>query len=468
MKKLLIVALTALFQLACVAETEGSKVFMATGIKTGEATQTSVTVWTRLTRHASRNTTGLEFKKEDSALPEGKILDEMHGSAEGQKGEVRVSYTLAPGKLIMDTGWKKVIAEDDHVRKFTLKNLKPGSHYTLKVEGRALGAKKIQVTVDGSFVTAARNSEKQPLSFTVVTGQDYDRRDDKDNGHKIYKEMLKLKPDFFVNTGDVVYYDKPRPWAKDPVLARYKWQSVYSLPFQRAFHNKVSVYYMKDDHDITRNDTWPGIDYGKLTWEKGLKIFKEQTPMGDLPYRTIRWGKDLQIWLVAGREYRSSNKMPDGPNKTIWGKKQKKWFYDSVKKSDAKFKLLLSATPIVGPDRAKGKNDNHANKAFQHEGDEIRKFISQQKNMFIICGDRHWQYVSLHPTGCREYSCGPTSDKHAGGWSQKNVTPMHQYLKVKGGFLRVELFYEKDKPALKFQHYGVQGTVYNEEIQRLK
>ncbi len=44
--------------------------------------------------------------------------------------------------------------------------------------------------------------------------------------------------------------------------------------------------------------------------------------MGERTYRTIRWGKGLQIWMVEGRLYRSPNTMEDGLQKTIWGKEQ--------------------------------------------------------------------------------------------------------------------------------------------------
>ncbi|NIP95358.1 MAG: alkaline phosphatase, partial [Akkermansiaceae bacterium] len=46
--------------------------------------------------------------------------------------------------------------------------------------------------------------------------------------------------------------------------------------------------------------------------------------------------------------------------KTIWGAKQKQWLFRSFEESDATFRLLISPTPVVGPDRG-GKNDNHAN-----------------------------------------------------------------------------------------------------------
>ena len=84
--------------------------------------------------------------------------------------------------------------------------------------------------------------------------------------------------------------------------------------------------------------------------------------------------------------------------------------------------------------------------------------------MYIICGDRHWQYISVDPkTGAREYSCGPASDKHAGGWSNEQKLPEHRYLNVIGGFLAVTVDREEDKPALTFRFYDVDGNVLKED-----
>ncbi len=59
---------------------------------------------------------------------------------------------------------------------------------------------------------------------------------------------------------------------------------------------------------------------GELTFAEGQNIFRQQTPVpAGLPYRTVRWGRDLQVWIVEGRDFRSANTMADGPAKTIWG-----------------------------------------------------------------------------------------------------------------------------------------------------
>ncbi|MCC6154841.1 MAG: alkaline phosphatase D family protein, partial [Candidatus Hydrogenedentes bacterium] len=158
-----------------------------------------------------------------------------------------------------------------------------------------------------------------------------------------------------------------------------------------------------------------------------------------------------------------ANDLPDGPEKTIWGKDQKEWFKKTVAESDASFRVLISPTPIVGPDRS-AKNDNHANAGFKHEGDELRAFMAAQKNMVVVCGDRHWQYVSVDPTtGLREYSCGPASDAHAGGWPKDEKRPEHKYLNVIGGFLAVTVDRENDKPVLTARHYTVDGAIINED-----
>jgi len=84
--------------------------------------------------------------------------------------------------------------------------------------------------------------------------------------------------------------------------------------------------------------------------------------------------------------------------------------------------------------------------------------------MYVICGDRHWQYVSVDAkTGVREYSCGPASNEHSGGWSNDEKLPEHRYLNVIGGFLAVIVGRSEGKPTLAFRHYGVDGDILNED-----
>ena len=124
---------------------------------------------------------------------------------------------------------------------------------------------------------------------------------------------------------------------------------------------------------------------------------------------TYRTNQLVQIWLVEEREYRSLNNMPDRPEKSIWGNKQKEWLKRMLLESNATFKILLSATLLVGPDGTT-KRDNHVNpRGFRHEGREffywlVRKGFSP-KGFFVISGDRHWQYHATYPSGFEGCSC---------------------------------------------------------------
>jgi len=397
-------------------------------------------------------------------IPEGLKLEEMDGAVPGVAGQVRVHYgPKSDTSQRQHTSWQVVDPDQDYTRKFKLEGLEPWTRYHLQVVGRLSKDSEIIPLVQAEFTTAPAADRSETIRFTVVTCGDYNRRDDPERGHRIYETIVnQIQPHFFVHTGDIEYYDKENPWASSLPLARFKMNRLYSMPNNRTLHHSTASYFMKDDHDITQNDAWPGKNFGKLTWQQGLDIFDEQFPMGAKPYRTIRWGKDLQVWLMEGRNYRSPNNIQDGPEKSIWGKEQKQWFFDTVNQSDATFKVLISPSPIVGPDRER-KNDNHANAGFQHEGDEIRQFIAGHSNLFIVNGDRHWQYFSVDDeTGVREFSCGPHSDIHAGGYKEVK-TSEHRFLRVKGGFLAVEVSADEEVPQIAFRHHDVEGKVVHEE-----
>lgn len=451
--------------------------YQANGVKVGEVTQTSAIVWTRLTKIPERRNHGYVLKKDDEfemhnapkdavppkKYPEDVNLEEMHGATPGAPGEVRLTYE-AKGKdgTRVRTAWTPVDDARDYTRKFRIEGLTPKTEYVYTVECRASEEGPLGPTIDGHFRTAPEVDDLAPVLFTVVTGHKYQNRD-REDGHQIFNVMRKMKPDFFVHTGDIVYMNKK--WIEGGGLyggavarARLQWNRINGLRPQIDFYRTVPAYMMKDDHDIGPNDSHPNRDIPGFRFRTGIEVFNEQQPTGDWGYRTVRWGKDLQIWMVEGRDYRSPNDMPDGPGKTIWGAEQFDWLKRTVKASDAMFKVLISPTPLVGPDRD-SKGDNHANSNFAYEGKMVRQWIHDEApELFVVCGDRHWQYVSVHPeTGVREYSCGSTTDKHAGGWSRGFIEEYHRYLNVIGGFLAVTVERVDGKPNIVFRHHDVEG-----------
>lgn len=439
------------------------------GLRVGEVTQTSAVVWTRVTRDRERVWDGYREPREHPiAQPADVPVDRRDGAMPGALGEVRLICDDGDDDYMdqFHSDWIAVLAERDFCHQFELSGLDPGTRYALHLEARPPGGGAATATCDGEFSTPVRGDRWQDASFAVVTGQAYKDLDHRD-GFEIYPAMQTLDLDFLVPTGDTVYYDSEHPRAKSVELARHHWHRMYSLPRHIQFHRRVPGYWEVDDHDSWLNDGWPGSPsklMDPLTFEQGFGVFREQVPLGTHPtHRTICWGRGLQIWLVEGRLHRSPNNAPDGPDKSIWGRDQRDWLQQSILASDADFKVLISPTPIVGPDRG-NKQDNHANDAFTWEGDFFRQWTAEQKlsNLFVCCGDRHWQYLSIDPeTKLHEFSCGPASDQHAGG-SPGRDPEMQPFHRVNGGFLEVRVHRQADRPTITFRHRDVHGAVQHE------
>lgn len=451
-------------------------VFFTTGIKIGEVTESSAIIWTRLCaseksnpiKHERRPAPYRAPKKYNAKMP----VSEMDGEVAGTFGEVKI---ILKGKgHNLETDWEFVSSLNDYTFNKKIEGLKSNTKYAVELLGRKFRGRakkgvekplKPSTSIKGSFTTSPSAKDIIPVTFTSSTCQYFWDYDDKERGFKIYDAMRKLNPLFHCQTGDFVYYDKPGPMALTIEQARYKWHAINAWPASVDFYSEVPLYIQKDDHDLLSNDSYPGMPpFGEITYEDGLDIWYEQVPLKGKPYRTFRWGKDLQVWLVEGREYRSPNHLPDSPDKTILGKEQIKWFKETVEKSNATFKVLISATPVVGPDREKGKNDNHANLAFKTEGDWLRKFLADN-DMQVVIGDRHWQYVSEDKKiGLKEFSAGPTSDCHAQGWSQDDKRENHKFLRVNGGFISVKVYRDKNTPIIEFLHHDVDGNIVNKEV----
>ena len=308
---------------------------------------------------------------------------------------------------------------------------------------------------------------------------------DKHLGYPALASILAKKPDFFVGTGDNVYYDTPKkPRAEKIPQLRQKWHEQFVQPRYRDLFAAVPTYWMIDDHDYRIDDSDNTGDYAPSP-KVGRRMMLEQLPVAPAEadddevktYRTHRISSDLQIWFPENRMYRNPNAAPDGPGKTIWGDEQKAWLKRTLAASDAAFKLLISPNPMIGPDDAR-KTDNHTNiGGFRHERDEFFAWLNESgiaKSFSLVCGDRHWQYRSIHPSGIEEFSCGALVDANSrpgrkpgdpkGTDPQGSIKQVYSQKTPSGGFLLIEATpADGDRPAmLAFRFHDEQGKVLYE------
>lgn len=445
---------------------------LATGVKVGEITPSAARIWARRTRDAQRKVDGVAALRDTTkarVLPLDVEVSTLEGACPGDAGQLRLLLSNAKGKRVHTSEWITVSAATDFTHQFRFADLKPDSAYSYTIETRG-SAHKTDGVLSGAFRTAPREDAASSINFAMLSCQKYSQRDD-DLGFHLYDAMRQWAPHFYLSVGDNVYYDSDDPKVNQVSVARHHWHRMFSLPRIVECSRAVPAYFLKDDHDCYSDDCWPGYVNEAMkpfSFDQGLKLFSEQVPLGDRSYRRVRWGQGVELFLLEGRDFRSANTSPDSPKKSIWGPEQRRWLEQALSFSQAHWKIIVSPTPLVGPDR-KNKHDNHSNDAFAHEGREFRQWVAKnmRNDTVVVCGDRHWQYHSVDPeTKVQEFGCGAASDSHASGTPGEDPK-MHRFHRVKGGFLAMQVKMEGPASKLVIAHRDVHGTeVYRREFEK--
>jgi alkaline phosphatase D len=124
-------------------------------------------------------------------------------------------------------------------------------------------------------------------------------------------------------------------------------------------------------------------------------------------YRSFNWGKDLDLFLLDARSYRSQNHLADAPdgNKTMLGVVQLEWLKQELSNSNATWKVISSDVPISIPTGSNASilgrdgwaNGNETNNysyytGFERELTDLLRFIDEQsiKNIVFITTDVHF------------------------------------------------------------------------------
>ncbi|MCA9122398.1 MAG: sulfatase-like hydrolase/transferase [Planctomycetales bacterium] len=459
------------------------------GVMVGEVTATSAIAQIRLTTTDS--------------LVDGDVPG-AHGFARFQLEQV---YPTTQDPVLSPV----LAASPDHdfIVRHLFEHLKPGEEYRIRTWIGA-NANELRDGPAATLRTLPGADLAKRVSFAVVTGMNYakfhgDNRidgkihlehnntelpppyagPDKHLGYPALATIRKIRPNFFVGTGDNVYYDTPKvPRAESTSQLRQKWHEQFVQARYRDLFAVVPTYWMIDDHDYRIDDCDNTGDYLPSS-EAGRAMMLEQLPVAPhetkdaKTYRTYRASRDLQIWFPENRMYRSPNAMEDGPEKSIWGVEQRGWLKKTLAESDATFKLLISPNPMIGPDDVR-KTDNHTNHGgFRHERDAFFAWMNEQeltKQLFVVCGDRHWQYHSIHPTGVEEFSCGALVDANsrpgrkpgdpASTDPDGHIKQVYSQKKPSGGFLLIESRPSQDDvaPTLAFRFHDEHGELLYEHI----
>jgi alkaline phosphatase D len=272
-------------------------------------------------------------------------------------------------------------AADDFTARVPLEQLRPGTTYryrawfSLRGHGSSPGP-----VAQGTFRTAPRDGVAAPLRLDFggdLNGQNVCR--DAAKGMPIMNTVRARRPDVFVGLGDIIYADNAcsavglygnaqipgsfGPAADVPTYRAHWRYSRADAGFQRLLSGTdyVGVW---DDHEVV-NDFGPLTDTrstppytpGVHLMPFGLQAFLDYTPVAiaeNTPlrlYRSLRWGKNLELFVLDTRQYRDPNfeTDTDAHPKTMLGREQVTWLKEKLAASDAKWKVIVSSVPMSIP-----------------------------------------------------------------------------------------------------------------------
>ncbi len=343
----------------------------------------------------------------------------------------------------------KISVETVEARDFTVQvvigDLEPSTtyHYRFRAAGSETGG------AQGSLTTAPEANDDVLARFLVggdVGGQGYCRH--VEEGYPIFKPMADLKADFFIANGDMIYADNgcpavgPEGWPNVPgdfpAIVVADWSAPDSSPtgareailghwrynradiHQQELLKTTPIYSQWDDHEVVNDfgaawSEWPtdprrpGYQRLVKAGRDSLFLFNPMTRHPEEPgriYRSFRWGRHLELFLLDARSYRSQNDMVDQPSngKTMLGAEQLAWLKSSLAASDATWKIVSSDVPLSIPTGwdaniwgrdsfANGENNNFSKRTgFESELIDLLTFFDREKvkNIVFVVTDVHF------------------------------------------------------------------------------
>lgn len=323
-----------------------------------------------------------------------------------------------------------VTAERDFTGKANIDGLEPDTVYRYRVWFSTTPEDvRYAHAIEGSFRTAPAAQTDAPVHLTWsgdLGGQNTCR--DATEGYPIFSAIHAEQPDLFIGLGDMIYADGrcetvgrygniqiPGEFTPAADMPNYwaHWKYNREDPGYQALLATVPYYAVWDDHEVVNDfgplhDTRDHTPYtpGMHLLPLGLDAFLDYNPVAERPdtpkrlYRSVRWGKHLEVFILDTRQYRDANAQADNGAypKSMLGREQLVWLEERLHRSDATWKVIVSSVPLAIPTGSHGlpgrdgRSNHHDGSGFEHELIDLLRFMQQQgmRNVVFLTTDVHF------------------------------------------------------------------------------
>ncbi|WP_020528213.1 alkaline phosphatase D family protein [Flexithrix dorotheae] len=323
-----------------------------------------------------------------------------------------------------------------------------------------------QLEIDGKkmdeihhFQTFPKSLNDQEISIAFGGGAAYNPELE-----NMWNTIQQKNPDALLLLGDNVYIDKP----EQPNTQQYcYYRRQNSQPFGDLI-SKVPVYTIWDDHDFGVDDCFGGPEIDAPAWKKPVwKIFKENwnNPAyqgGENPgcYYNYSIG-EIEFFMLDCRYYREApGGNDDNYQPSMLGPVQKKWLLESLGKSTAKVKVIVSSVPMAAGIKGPAKDGTFDTwDGYAAEREEIFNHLTTEKikGVIILSADRHRSDA---------YKINRTGDYALYEFSSSRLTNIHVHELIphslfgyneKCSFGLVKFDLSEEMPLIEYQIYDIEG-----------
>jgi alkaline phosphatase D len=381
---LLVLALCALGVLAAAPPAGAAAKGFKFGVSSGDVSTSSAILWAR----ASKGGTAL-----------------LQVSASGRFGSCNVAS--APKRMKV-----RALKSNDFTVQAKVGGLKPGRTYRYRW---CMSGGRVSAT--GRFDTAPAANQSRTIRFSITGDQDASplpgTKTPYWNNFGIWNQIQREHNNFNVMMGDTIYSDSEVPGvggvAGTALTVAQKWAKYRLNLGQKPWANvrgATSYYAHWDDHEFINDfarsqNVFPeeggNVEAnGETIYKNGVKAFRDYNPITYSAkngiYRSFRWGRNLQVFFLDERSFRSAKAGYNGecdnppgsgspdlaptaplatralfsaiipslatppppaclaaindPNRTMLGSHQLEVFEKAIKSSKATFKVVMNEVPI--------------------------------------------------------------------------------------------------------------------------
>jgi alkaline phosphatase D len=302
-------------------------------------------------------------------------------------GRLEVNGTCkGAGRSVAIVAWGRARAANDLTASVPVRKLPPAATCTYRF---SQGAARSPL---GRFETAPLPTADVKVRFAFSGDADATAGSDGKpgfNGFETYARMATERNDFNVNMGDTIYSDSEVAGSPPALTVPAKWAKYklgLALTPLRTLRATTGLYSHWDDHEFI-ND-FSRAENGGAIYAAGVKAFRDYAPVstpGKLGlYRTVRWGRNVELFFLDERSFRSAKvakecggdlaptapaavrkafaalapplgqPVPAGcveavndPARTMLGAAQLAAFAKAIKGSSATWKIVMNEVPLM-------------------------------------------------------------------------------------------------------------------------